>query len=47
LGDLSPRAVAALASSDYVYCEDTRRALKLFSHAAISGPRLVSHHRFN
>ncbi len=41
LGDLSPRAVAALASSDYVYCEDTRRALKLFSHAAISGPRLV------
>jgi len=47
LGDLSPRAIAALASSDYVYCEDTRRALKLFSHAAISGPRLVSHHRFN
>jgi 16S rRNA (cytidine1402-2'-O)-methyltransferase len=36
-----------LASSDYVYCEDTRRALKLFNHAAISGPRLVSHHRFN
>jgi 16S rRNA (cytidine1402-2'-O)-methyltransferase len=47
LGDLSPRAVEALASSDYVYCEDTRRALKLFNHAGISGPRLVSHHRFN
>ena len=47
LGDLSPRAVDALASSDYIYCEDTRRALKLFSHAAISGPRLVSHHRLN
>jgi 16S rRNA (cytidine1402-2'-O)-methyltransferase len=47
LGDLSPRAVAALASSDYVYCEDTRRTLKLFSHAAISGPHLVAHHRYN
>jgi 16S rRNA (cytidine1402-2'-O)-methyltransferase len=47
LGDLSPRAVAALADADYVYCEDTRRTLKLFSHASISGPRLVSHHRFN
>jgi 16S rRNA (cytidine1402-2'-O)-methyltransferase len=47
LDDLSPRAVAALASADYVYCEDTRRTLKLFSHAAISGPRLVAHHRFN
>lgn len=47
LGDLSARAVDALASSDFVYCEDTRRALKLFSHAAISGPRLVAHHRHN
>jgi len=47
LGDLSPRAVSALAGADYVYCEDTRRTLKLFSHAGISGPRLVSHHRFN
>jgi 16S rRNA (cytidine1402-2'-O)-methyltransferase len=47
LGDLSPRAVEALASSDYVYCEDTRRTLKLLSHAAISGPRLVAHHRHN
>lgn len=47
LGDLSPRAVEALASSDYIYCEDTRRTLKLLSHAGISGPRLVSHHRHN
>jgi 16S rRNA (cytidine1402-2'-O)-methyltransferase len=47
LGDLSPRAIEALASSDYVYCEDTRRTLKLLSHAGISGPRLVSHHRHN
>jgi len=47
LGDLSPRAVAALAAADFIYCEDTRRALKLLSHASIAGPRLVSHHRFN
>jgi 16S rRNA (cytidine1402-2'-O)-methyltransferase len=47
LGDLSPRAVDALAASDYIYCEDTRRTLKLLSHAGISGPRLVSHHRHN
>ena len=37
LGDLSPRAVDALASSDYIYCEDTRRTLKLLSHAGIIG----------
>jgi 16S rRNA (cytidine1402-2'-O)-methyltransferase len=47
LGDLSPRAVEAMAGADLVYCEDTRRTMKLFSHASISGPRLVSHHRFN
>ena len=47
LGDLSPRAVEALASSDFIYCEDTRRTLKLLSHAGIAGPRLVSHHRHN
>jgi 16S rRNA (cytidine1402-2'-O)-methyltransferase len=47
LGDLSPRAVEAIAGAEYVYCEDTRRTLKLFSHSAISGPRLVAHHRFN
>ncbi|HTT92597.1 MAG TPA: 16S rRNA (cytidine(1402)-2'-O)-methyltransferase, partial [Acidimicrobiales bacterium] len=47
LGDLSPRAVEALATADFIYCEDTRRTLKLLSHAGISGPRLVSHHRHN
>ncbi|HET9060594.1 MAG TPA: 16S rRNA (cytidine(1402)-2'-O)-methyltransferase [Acidimicrobiales bacterium] len=47
LGDLSPRAVEAMAGADLVYCEDTRRTMKLFSHASISGPRLVAHHRFN
>lgn len=47
LGDLSPRATEALAEADYIYCEDTRRTIKLLNHASIKGPRLVSHHRFN
>ena len=47
LGDLSPRAVDALATADYIYCEDTRRTLKLLTYSGISGPRLVSHHRHN
>jgi 16S rRNA (cytidine1402-2'-O)-methyltransferase len=47
LGDISPRAAAALAGAQYLYCEDTRRTLKLLSHLGISGPRLVAHHRFN
>jgi len=47
LGDLSPRAVDALATADYIYCEDTRRTLALLNHCAISGPRLVSHHVHN
>jgi 16S rRNA (cytidine1402-2'-O)-methyltransferase len=47
LGDLSPRAVEALTAAGYIYCEDTRRTLKLLSHASIKGPRLVPHHRFN
>jgi 16S rRNA (cytidine1402-2'-O)-methyltransferase len=47
LGDFSPRAAAALASSHFIYCEDTRRTLKLLTHAAISGPRLVPHHAHN
>ena len=47
LGDLSPRAVEAMAAAAFIYCEDTRRTLKLLNHASIKGPRLVSHHRFN
>jgi 16S rRNA (cytidine1402-2'-O)-methyltransferase len=47
LGDLSPRAVDALATADYIYCEDTRRTLKLLTYSGIAGPRLVSHHRHN
>ena len=47
LGDLSPRAVAALGSADIVYCEDTRRTRALLAHAGISGARLRSLHQHN
>ncbi len=42
-----PGPCEALATANFIYCEDTRRTLKLLSHASIKGPRLVSHHRFN
>ena len=41
LGDLSPRAVEALADADVVGCEDTRRTGKLLAHAGVSVPRLL------
>ena len=42
LGDLSPRAVEALADADVVACEDTRRTGKLLAHAGVSAPRLLA-----
>jgi 16S rRNA (cytidine1402-2'-O)-methyltransferase len=47
LGDLSPRAVAALAAADVVYCEDTRHSRKLLTHAGVSGVPLRSLHEHN
>ncbi len=47
LGDLSPRAVRALADADTIYCEDTRHSRKLLSHAGISGVPLRSLHEHN
>ncbi|HEY5108033.1 MAG TPA: 16S rRNA (cytidine(1402)-2'-O)-methyltransferase [Acidimicrobiales bacterium] len=47
LGDLSPRAAAALASAQVLYCEDTRHSRKLLSHAGISGVPLRSLHEHN
>lgn len=46
LGDLSPRAVEALASADVCAAEDTRRTGRLLQHAGIRVP-LVSHHEHN
>ncbi len=42
LGDLSPRAVDALARADAIACEDTRRTGRLLQHAGIAGPPLLT-----
>ncbi|MBO0731359.1 MAG: 16S rRNA (cytidine(1402)-2'-O)-methyltransferase, partial [Acidimicrobiaceae bacterium] len=47
LGDLSPRAAAALAEADVICCEDTRHTRKLLSAAGIPAPRLVAMHQHN
>jgi 16S rRNA (cytidine1402-2'-O)-methyltransferase len=47
LGDLSPRAVEALAGADVVACEDMRHSRRLLSHAEITGPRLITVHDHN
>lgn len=48
LGDLSPRAVEALAAADIVAAEDTRRARALLSHAGVpAAGRLVAVHAHN
>jgi 16S rRNA (cytidine1402-2'-O)-methyltransferase len=47
LGDLSPRAAAALAGAGVIYCEDTRRTRKLLSAANIPAPRLIAMHQHN
>jgi len=41
LGDLSPRAVEALAAAELICCEDTRRTRRLLSYAGIKGARLA------
>ena len=41
LGDLSARAVEALAGADAIACEDTRRTRKLLSHAGVKAPTLL------
>lgn len=47
LGDLSPRAVEALATADLVACEDTRHTGRLLQHAGVRARRLVSLHGHN
>jgi len=41
LGDLTPRAVAALEEADVIGCEDTRRTGRLLAHAGVGHRRLV------
>jgi len=47
LGDLTPRAVQALAAADIVCCEDTRHSRKLLTHAGVRAERLVAVHEHN
>jgi 16S rRNA (cytidine1402-2'-O)-methyltransferase len=47
LGDLSPRAVEALASADVIACEDTRHTRRLLEHAGVHGHRLIAVHDHN
>ena len=48
LGDLSPRAVEALAAADVIAAEDTRRTRALLTHAGIpAAGRLVALHAHN
>lgn len=47
LDDLTPRAREALAGSDLIACEDTRRAGRLLERLEVEGPRLVSNHEQN
>lgn len=41
LGDLSPRAIEALAGADAVCCEDTRRTGRLLVHAGVHARELL------
>jgi len=47
MGDITDRVRLALAESDLVACEDTRRAGRLFERLEIARPRLVSYHDQN
>lgn len=46
LGDMTPRAVETLRSSDLILCEDTRTSAVLLRHFDINVPT-ASHHKFN
>ena len=41
LGDLAPRAVAALRAATLICCEDTRRTGRLLQHAGVAGVRMA------
>ncbi len=46
LGDISPRAIEALSTCDFIAAEDTRVTLKLLNHLGIK-KTLVSYHEHN
>lgn len=46
LGDISPRAAAALGRADFIAAEDTRVSIRLLNHLELKKP-LVSYHEHN
>jgi len=46
LGDVSPRALAAIATADRVYCEDTRTSRPLLARFGIDRP-LAAYHEYS
>ena len=46
LGDMSPRAVEAMESCDFIAAEDTRVTMKLLNHFGIKKP-LISYYEHN
>jgi len=47
LGDLTPRALAALKAAELIACEDTRRTWGLLSACGIPRPEMVSYRQGN
>jgi 16S rRNA (cytidine1402-2'-O)-methyltransferase len=47
LGDLSPRALTALADADVVVCEDTRHTGRLLHAAGVKAKKLLAAHGHN
>ena len=47
LGDLSPRALETLRTTDLIAAEDTRTAAQLLAHYGVTGARILPCHKFN
>ena len=46
LGDITKRAIEEIENSDQIFCEDTRRTVKLLNHLGLK-KTLKSYHKFN
>lgn len=47
LGDLTPRAVAALVQAEVLACEDTRRTRTLLAALSLPSPQMIAYHQHN
>ena len=46
LADITKRAIEEIENSDQIFCEDTRRTVKLLNHLGLK-KTLKSYHKFN